>query len=144
MDKDRTWHLMGKTVAGEATAAEIAELEQLLRETPEVRYPMEVLASVWKLSEKPEDQAMAEMAFHRQWARLESGTAQQVHTSPLELYRWKRALVAVAAMCICFTGLWFLLQRPHPSLPAAPQQKRMVREYSGQGPAGKDSTVSIY
>ncbi|PUZ27059.1 FecR family protein [Chitinophaga costaii] len=119
MDKDRTWYLMGKKVAGEATAAEMAELERLLRETPEARYTMEVLASVWKLSEKPEDQAMAEMAFRHQWARLESKTAQQVHTPTLELYRWKRAVVAVAAMFVCFTALWFLLQRSFKSLPLA-------------------------
>lgn len=112
MDKDRTWYLMGKKVAGEATAAEAAELERLLRETPDVRYTMEVLSSVWKLAEKPEDQAMAEMAFRHQWSKLESETAHQVQAvAPPDLYRWKRALLTIAAMFFFIGTLWYMVNR---------------------------------
>ena len=37
MHKERLWHLVSKKLAQEATAEELAELEELLRQHPEIQ-----------------------------------------------------------------------------------------------------------
>jgi transmembrane sensor len=40
MSKDRTWFLIGKKLAGEASAEELNELEGLLRSDPDMHYAL--------------------------------------------------------------------------------------------------------
>jgi transmembrane sensor len=56
MQKDRLWHLVTKKLAGEATARELGELEELLRQHPEMHYAIQHMQDLWKLQplEAPE------------------------------------------------------------------------------------------
>lgn len=45
---ERIWILMAKKLSEEASEAELAELEQLLRQQPEENYSMEIMQDLWK------------------------------------------------------------------------------------------------
>lgn len=46
--QDVIWELLAKKLSGEATAAELAELEALLRQHPDMHYAAEHLSDLWK------------------------------------------------------------------------------------------------
>jgi transmembrane sensor len=69
-NKDRTWYLISKKLAGEANADELAELEDLLRSDPEMHYALQHINDLWSLPVKPGTEA--EDAFDRHLARLQS------------------------------------------------------------------------
>ncbi|CAL1518357.1 FecR family protein [Chitinophaga sp. MM2321] len=48
MEQERIWLLLGRKVSGEATMAELRELEELLQQFPELRYKFSVLSS-WQV-----------------------------------------------------------------------------------------------
>ncbi|MFY0256201.1 FecR family protein [Chitinophaga sp. 30R24] len=45
MEQERIWLLMGRKVSGEATMAELRELEELLQKDPDMRYKLAVLSN---------------------------------------------------------------------------------------------------
>lgn len=45
---EHIWNLMARKLSGEASAAELVELEQLLRNQPEENYSLEVMQDLWK------------------------------------------------------------------------------------------------
>ena len=49
MSKDRTWFLVGKKLAGEASAEELNELEGLLRSDPDMHYALQNITDLWNL-----------------------------------------------------------------------------------------------
>src|SRR5689334_12341501 len=49
MSKDRTWFLIGKKLAGEASAEELNELEDLLRSDPDMHYALQNITDLWNL-----------------------------------------------------------------------------------------------
>lgn len=78
--KEYTWQLVARMLAGEATRQELAELEHLLRSNPELHYPLQIITGLWRQS-GPEDQKKAEEAFSKHLDRMaalqigyESGT----------------------------------------------------------------------
>ena len=68
--KEYTWNLIAKKLTGEASTEELLELEALLRSNPELHYPMQTMADLWKAS-GPKEQKMAERAFNRHLDRME-------------------------------------------------------------------------
>src|SRR5882757_759502 len=68
--KEYTWNLIAKNLTGEASTEELLELEALLRSNPELYYPMQTMADLWKAS-GPKEQKMAERAFNRHLDRME-------------------------------------------------------------------------
>ena len=68
--KEYTWNLIAKKLTGEASAAELMELEILLRNNPELHYPMQTMTDLWR-SAGPDEQKMAERAFNRHLDRME-------------------------------------------------------------------------
>ncbi len=68
--KEYTWNLIAKNLSGEASAEELLELEALLRSNPELYYPMQTIADLWKAS-SPDDQKIAERAFSRHLDRMQ-------------------------------------------------------------------------
>ncbi|HTI10885.1 MAG TPA: FecR family protein [Puia sp.] len=68
--KEYTWNLIAKKLTGEASTEELLELEALLRGNPELHYPMQTMADLWK-SSSPEDKKMAEQALNRHLDRME-------------------------------------------------------------------------
>jgi transmembrane sensor len=68
--KEYTWNLIAKKLTGEASTEELLELEALLRSNPELYYPMQTMADLWKAA-SPDDQKIAERAFSRHLDRMQ-------------------------------------------------------------------------
>jgi ferric-dicitrate binding protein FerR (iron transport regulator) len=84
MNRDRTWLLIGKKLAGEASAEELQELEELLRSDPDMHYALQNITDLWSLS-SPE-QNNTEDAFNRHLNRLkESGVDWEQEMEPIEM-----------------------------------------------------------
>lgn len=71
MDQERIWNLLAKKLSGEATAAELTELEQLLRANPELHYSVQPLIDLWQTPNQP-DRAAGQEAFGRHISRMET------------------------------------------------------------------------
>ena len=67
--KEYTWDLIAKKLAGEATPAELNQLEDLLRANPELHYPVQTIADLWEHT-APVDKKQAEEAFGRHLDRI--------------------------------------------------------------------------
>ena len=68
--KEYTWNLIAKKLMGIATREEMEELELLLRNNPELHYPMQTIMDLWK-SYNPDIQREAEQAFNRHLDRMQ-------------------------------------------------------------------------
>ncbi|HPZ86565.1 MAG TPA: FecR family protein [Flavihumibacter sp.] len=67
--QDRLWELLSKKLAGEATRPELDELQQLLRQSPDLHYPLQTITDLWfQQSPQAED---AEAAFGRHLQRMD-------------------------------------------------------------------------
>lgn len=77
MSKDRTWFLIGKKLAGEASADELSELEGLLRSDPDMHYALQNITDLWNLPTPVNNDA--EEAFNRHVGRLKSTTTDWDH-----------------------------------------------------------------
>jgi transmembrane sensor len=63
MAQNRFWNLLAKKLAGDATPAELEELELLLKQQPELSYFAEQASNLWKQRNQPQDEYDAELAF---------------------------------------------------------------------------------
>jgi len=68
--KQYTWNLIAKKLTGEATPEELRELEELLRQNPELHYPLQTISDLWNPSD-PEELHIAEEAFSRHLDRMQ-------------------------------------------------------------------------
>jgi transmembrane sensor len=68
-EKTTMWNLIAKKLAGEASPDEIRELERLLKNNPELHYPMQTISDLWKSLPIP-DREEAENAFSRHLDRM--------------------------------------------------------------------------
>jgi len=73
MHKERIWHLVSKKLAGEATAVELQELEDLLRQHPEMHYAIQHVHDLWQLQPKPTPES--EDAFQKHLNKMEASGA---------------------------------------------------------------------
>jgi transmembrane sensor len=69
-NKDRIWYLISKKLAKEASADELAELEDLLRSHPEMHYALANITDLWELPPGPSPEG--EEAFDRHLAKLQA------------------------------------------------------------------------
>jgi ferric-dicitrate binding protein FerR (iron transport regulator) len=68
-DKKMTWNLIAKKLMGEAAPEELHELERLLKDNPELHYPMQTIIDLWK-SSADLNKDEAEKAFSRHLDRI--------------------------------------------------------------------------
>src|SRR5262245_14416319 len=68
MNRERIWYLSSKKLASEATEAELAELEELLRNDPDMHYSLQYINDIWALSSR--SSADADEAFIRHLERM--------------------------------------------------------------------------
>ncbi len=68
--KEYVWNLIAKKLAGEASPRELGELEDLLRNNPELYYPFQTVADLW-LHTSPNDKKQVEAALNRHLDRME-------------------------------------------------------------------------
>ncbi|SKD00595.1 FecR family protein [Chitinophaga ginsengisegetis] len=115
MNNKRVWELIGRKLAGEASAEELQELEGLLRAHPDLHFPVEAITDIWKTTPDPADRAEGEDAHTRLISRMqEKGIAiglpteeQQAAIFQLETRTrspWLRYLAAAALAGILITA----------------------------------------
>lgn len=83
MSKDRTWFLIGKKLAGEASAEDLNELEGLLRSDPDMHYALQNITDLWNLPAPATNEA--EDAFSRHIDRLKEAGVDWDQTGDPEL-----------------------------------------------------------
>jgi ferric-dicitrate binding protein FerR (iron transport regulator) len=67
--KKYAWNLIAKKLAGDASPEELIALESLLRNNPELHYPMQTVADLWHHTSRL-DKAQAEKAFNDHVERM--------------------------------------------------------------------------
>ena len=146
--KEYTWQLVAKMLAGEATRQELAELEHLLRSNPDLHYPLQIITGLWRQS-GPEEQKKAEEAFSKHLDRMaalqidyETNTPSLAEEMAHARTRRKRRLFAglgmgSAAAIALIAGA--SLYRPNPrnqtvqSTPAAKQPQQLSEVTTREG-----------
>ncbi len=126
--KEYTWNLIAKKLAGEATPDELEELETLLRNNPELYYPLQTIADLWK-NNPSKGKAMAEKAFSTHLDRMENlriDFSPAVSPLPAGTPHWKisrrfRQTAGFVLSCVClFLGsIWYFQRRPSPVVAAS-------------------------
>ena len=61
---NKLWELIAKKLSGEADAEELARLEELLRENPDMHYPMQTVADLWHQTTPDKEDAQQAFSFH--------------------------------------------------------------------------------
>ncbi|HYE55941.1 MAG TPA: FecR domain-containing protein [Chitinophagaceae bacterium] len=119
MQKERIWQLVSKKLAGEATPAELQELEELLRQFPEMHYAIQHIYDLWQLQPLPAPET--EDAFRKHLNKMAGKEvdispwipALPPYPQPSEPKRYVRRFIApalaLAATIICIV---VLLNRP--------------------------------
>lgn len=129
---DRVWILFGKKKSGEASPAELQELEHLLREQGLTDHATEVVDQLWQAKLAPNLPAVADEAL---WTRIEK------RISPLPARRVRTGVVriGIAAAMAGLLGLSVLLfYKPAARLSAA---KASGNQFST--PSGSKSKVQL-
>lgn len=130
----RIWDLIAKKLSGEADAAELKELEDLLREHPDMHYPMQHVADLWHHKSPPDTNAYD--AFDRHAQRMKSvgidfAADNNAAVDGLpgipgagKAPRSKRRLLAGAGLLlVCMiAGVWFFRTAPRTDTIAPKQQ----------------------
>ncbi|NML20126.1 DUF4974 domain-containing protein [Pseudoflavitalea sp. G-6-1-2] len=122
MSADRIWELIARKLAGEASDAELQELARLLKDNPDLHFPLQAITELWQQDEA-KDLHKTELAFHRHLERMKKQgisfatpdeTAEESATFSIEKYPRRRKLwtkIAVAATLLAAASLiWYYLQ----------------------------------
>jgi transmembrane sensor len=112
--KEYAWNLIAKKLSGEASPQELIELENLLRNNPELYYPMQTVADLWKPA-NPLGRKEAESAFSRHIDRMQDLKIEFVPVidpfthaeAPRKMFRSKTALLSMAG-CLILVGAIFV------------------------------------
>jgi ferric-dicitrate binding protein FerR (iron transport regulator) len=119
--KRYAWNLIAKKLAGDATSEELTALESLLRNNPELHYPMQTIADLWKHT-SPHDKEQAEKAFNEHVDRM---TGLKIEYTPAVagpsgedfLPARKRkvrtlAYILAPALSLCIALTWYFNRSP--------------------------------
>ena len=128
MVNDEIWNLIAKKLSGEASAAELLELENALRLDPELHYSLQAIHDIW-VSKRPPQKDLAEKAFENHEKILRAALPDypdpgSVSQAP-DFYpdkkgmRWIRPFAFLSGLMIIFAGIYIAVQ-PHrkPTAPA--------------------------
>jgi transmembrane sensor len=134
--KEYTWQLVAKMLAGEASEQELEELGHLLRNNPELHYPLQTITGLWRHSD-PDEQKRAEEAFSRHLDRMAAltvdyGASDTPKAMPSKKNRRLITLIGSALAAAAVTGL-FLYRSPAVSrkISTAPVQVSEVATRNG-------------
>lgn len=115
MSKDRTWFLVGKKLAGEASAEELNELEGLLRSDPDMHYALQNITDLWNLP-IPANNGVDD-AFNRhinrlkeagvQWDQPEDTGFQPDNTLAQRRSRKSLFIISMAAAALIVAGIYW-------------------------------------
>jgi len=134
--KEYTWQLVAKMLVNEASEQELEELMHLLRNNPDLHYPLQTITDLWRQSD-PEEQKKAEEAFSRHLDRMTTlsidYSANDIsQPQPSKSNRLRIALISSAVAAAAIIGL-FLYRPPVAPRPitAAPAQVSEVATRNG-------------
>jgi transmembrane sensor len=141
MSKDRTWFLIGKKLAGEASAEELNELEGLLRSDPDMHYALQNITDLWNLTAPANNEAANAYTHHINrlkdagvaWDPAEEPRDQPDFTAtPKRSYKTLMVISIAAAMLMTASIYWYntVIKRPAPSRPFASRQAGEKNEVS--------------
>ncbi|WP_160711082.1 FecR family protein [Chitinophaga solisilvae] len=101
MEQERIWLLLGRKVSGEATMAELRELEELLVQYPAERYQFAVLSS-WQPVSQEEWRQKTDVALEKHLARMQEEFPQDM-PAPVKKKR-RSGMIAVVSLLVVMTG----------------------------------------
>lgn len=146
MQKDQLWYLVSKKLAQEATAQELAELEELLRQHPEMHYAIQHIQDLWKL--QPQEAPEAGEAFRKHLERMQGkgiSVSPQIPTIPEQRqqpkYRSiKKYLLAGLAVAATVTAAIIFINKT-PQQPGKPELAHNLNEISTRN--GSRTRISL-
>jgi ferric-dicitrate binding protein FerR (iron transport regulator) len=136
MSVERAWELMARKLAGEASEAELKELDQLLKVNPSLHFPLQTITDLWQ--QKPgSDQLELDAAFRKHLQRMKlqgisfaannSGAEEpatfRMSDHPRRNKSWK--LVAAAASILVAGSLIWYFSRSGPTEPVKELAKKV-------------------
>jgi transmembrane sensor len=152
MSKDRTWFLVGKKLAGEASAEELNELEGLLRSDPDMHYALQNITDLWNLPTPETNEA--DDAFNRHINRLKEAGVSWDPTDNTEYQpdltltqkRSRKTLITIsiaAALLMVASIYWYssVTNRPASSRPFAAAHTGEKNEVSTRN--GSKSKITL-
>lgn len=134
MQNNRLWILMSRRLSGEASAADAEELQQLLEQSPDKHYLLDILHSYFTAqtaagaSGEDAGRDMLEQRFLKVLEKSDADTAIQQGKGRLFSLRSRR-MALVAAGLIPLLGIMVFLLRPGPKIAPA--------SIAGQGSVGE-------
>ena len=117
MNKDRIWTLMSRKLSGEATQAELFELNDLVKKHPDTYIPLQYIDEFWTIPAEADDEFL-EATFHLHSERMkekgfdldinkhETGSLNldfPLKNNRLKKFLWAGAATAVAAVIVFFS-----------------------------------------
>jgi transmembrane sensor len=114
MHRDRIFTLMSRKLAGEATTAELLELNDLIKIHPEVNLPVQLVQEFWNMPTDTDEEEFLEATFHLHTEMLNKKgytlSTSQTETGSLTLENHqntskKNSLLLIAATCILLISL---------------------------------------
>jgi transmembrane sensor len=134
--KEYTWQLVAKMLAGEASEQELEELGHLLRNNPELHYPLQTITGLWRHCD-PDEQKRAEEAFSRHLDRMAAlsvdyGASDTTKQTPSKRNRRLITLIGSALGVAVVTGLFLYRSSSAPQkIPTIPVQVSEVATRNG-------------
>ncbi len=129
---NKLWELIAKKLSGEADAKDLAKLEELLRENPDMHYPMQTVADLWHHSTP--DAEDAQQAFIKHTNRMKAmginvePTEEIIFANPVPVNKKKYLLFSLAAIVIALLGFYFhsIVNSPAPALTKSLHEKNEI------------------
>jgi len=136
MAEDFIWNLLAKKLAGEATEPELRELEKLLRENPELHYPVQTIIDLWN-SDMQFDQDEAHKAFNRHLQRLkdlkiEFPDQDGGYNDPPENSKGKLRLWSIGILALVFGVAFFVVRSTGNKAPLSQSTAQQAEKFVSQ------------
>jgi len=114
MKDNRLWILMSRHLAGEASAAEAEELQQLLEQSPDRQYLLDILHAYFTPPDAASEDPVGEVLEERFLQVIEKSQADTLtHPSKRKIsHLHPRRIAALAAVLIPLLGIMIFLLRP--------------------------------
>jgi transmembrane sensor len=104
MSNNTIWQLIAKKLAGEATPQELAELETLLRDNPDMHYPIQTVADLWHHAAPDTENAHSAFAAHAERMK-QLGTTLDIPAETVSARSKRKYLVlSLALLLLCLLG----------------------------------------
>lgn len=120
MNTSRIWDLMAKKLAAEASAAELQELELLLRSHPDINFPANTVAELWDKTTAANDHQSAAAAHDRHISRMQAmgipigSTVEEIpllRTAGTNRRQYLWAAAAAAGLLLSLSAWWWFTSK---------------------------------